>query len=110
MAEKQVERRGQPTVASSAIHVEVVYALPTETVVIPLELAAGATVREAVERSDILRNIPGSVFTPDRVGVFGKSVQADAKLRDGDRVEIYRPLIAEPKAARTARVQSRKRR
>lgn len=82
------------------IRVEVVYALRERQVLIALEMEAGSTVRQAVERSGILERFPRIELARDGVGVFGKIADLDAPVRDGDRVEIYRPLVADPKDAR----------
>ena len=87
------------------LKIEVVYALCDEQVLTALEVEEGASVQEAIERSGILRRYPGIELIPGRVGIFGKVVDPASKLRDGDRVEIYRPLEADPKEARRRRVK-----
>ena len=110
MAEREMVRPGAIDKRSGTIRVEVVYALPVRAVVIALELDTGATVREAVEVSGIRQRYPEIVLAPDCLGVFGKAIGPGAVLHDGDRVEIYRPLVADPKIVRSARARSRKRR
>ena len=85
------------------ISVEVAYAKPEEQVVIPLELESGATLRLAIERSGVLQRFPEIDLETAKVGIFSKAAQLDAELNSGDRVEIYRPLIADPKEARKKR-------
>ena len=89
---------------------EVVYARPQEQLVIGVELPAGATAGDALRASRLLERCveidPAAVV----LGVFGKQVAADHVLRDGDRVEIYRPLKADPRIARRARAKSQSRR
>lgn len=85
------------------ISVEVAYAKPEEQVVIPLDLEPGATLRLAIERSGVLQRFPEIELETVKVGIFGKAAQLDAELSAGDRVEIYRPLIADPKEARKKR-------
>jgi len=85
------------------IQVEVAYALPHEQIVRVVEGEPGMTVREAIERSGILELHPEIDLTRAKVGVFGKVTRLDAVLYPGDRVEIYRPLIADPKEARKKR-------
>ena len=86
------------------IRVEVAYALPERQMVIPLEVDEGTTVKQAILRSGILGKFPGLELTPEtKVGIFSKIVPMDTVLRDGDRVEIYRPLIADPKEVRKRR-------
>jgi putative ubiquitin-RnfH superfamily antitoxin RatB of RatAB toxin-antitoxin module len=89
------------------LRVEVVYALREEQVLIPLEVEEGTTAREAVERSGILQRLPGIDVAASPVGVFGRIVSADAPLREGDRVELYRPLRAPPGDARRSRARRR---
>ena len=60
----------------------------------------GATVKDAIERSGILKQFPEIDLEQQKVGVFGKVCKLDAVLADGDRVEIYRPIICDPKAVR----------
>ena len=87
------------------INVEVVYALPREQVVVALKIEAGTTAAEAVRRSGIMQRFPEIDPDTARLGVFGRTAQPRRVLRAGDRVEIYRPLIADPKAARLKRSQ-----
>lgn len=95
---------------ASTLHVEVAWATPERQRVIPLEVAAGTTVAEAVRRSGILEQCPEAVFDPERVGIHGRRVAPGDPLRNGDRVELYRPLIADPKDARRARAEQEKNR
>jgi uncharacterized protein len=92
------------------LRIEVVYALPKRQVVIVLEVEEGATILAAIERSGILQQFPEVDPRRDDGGVFGKRVTLDTPLREGDRVEIYRPLIADPKAARRERAKFPRRR
>ncbi len=85
------------------IAVEVAYATPERQVLQKLTLAEGSTVQDAIERSDMGAAFPELVIDPDMVGIFGRKVPINRVLRDGDRVEIYRPLIADPKEARRRR-------
>ena len=87
------------------LKIEVIYALRNDQALRPLELEEGASVREAVERSGILQLYPEIELIPGRVGIFGKVVDLESPLRDGDRVEIYRPLESDPKEARRRRVK-----
>jgi putative ubiquitin-RnfH superfamily antitoxin RatB of RatAB toxin-antitoxin module len=82
--------------------VEVVYALPQREERVRLRLPEGATVRDALEKSGLLPLARG------KVGIFGRVVGADARLKPGDRVEIYRPLAADPKEARRRRAARRR--
>lgn len=82
------------------IKVEVVYAMPDNQLVLPVSLTEGATVTEALTASGLANRVPGLDLATTKVGVFGKVAKSDHVLRDGDRVEVYRPLIADPKAAK----------
>ena len=90
---------------SNRLKIEVAYALRDKQVLTALEVEEGTSVREAIECSGILRHYPEIEQDPGRVGIFGKVVDPDTQLRDGDRVEIYRPLEADPKEARLRRVK-----
>jgi putative ubiquitin-RnfH superfamily antitoxin RatB of RatAB toxin-antitoxin module len=83
--------------------VEVAYAKPEVQVIMPLELAEGATAEAAIRASGLLARFPEIDLAGNRIGIFGKPCGLDQVLRPGDRVEIYRPLIADPKEARRSR-------
>lgn len=82
------------------IDIEVCYALPAEQTVIAVKVDPGISVENAIEQSGILKQHPEIDLSVNKVGVFGKLIQLDAVLQSGDRVEIYRPLIADPKESR----------
>jgi putative ubiquitin-RnfH superfamily antitoxin RatB of RatAB toxin-antitoxin module len=88
---------------SEDISVEVVYALPEKQEVLSLKITSGAVVSEAIERSGILQDFPEIDLASFKVGIYGKLAKLDAVLRGGDRIEIYRPLIADPKEIRKKR-------
>ncbi|MBI5660489.1 MAG: RnfH family protein [Nitrosomonadales bacterium] len=83
--------------------IEVVYALPREQALLELQVPPGTTVAEAIRVSGILQAHPDIDLARNKFGIFGKLTQADAVLRDRDRIEIYRPLRADPKEARRKR-------
>ncbi len=83
--------------------VEVAWARPERQVIIPVEVAEGATIGEAITRSGILERFPEIDLEYNRVGIFGRLQTLATVLRAGDRVEIYRPLIADPKEVRRRR-------
>ena len=83
--------------------VEVAYALPDKQSLISIEIKNGSTLKEAIEVSGILETFEQIDLTKDRVGIFAKFATLDTILRDKDRVEIYRPLVADPKKARKDR-------
>jgi len=86
-----------------SISVEVIYALPEKAERVPLKLAEGSTVQQAIELSDLLQKCPEIDLAKSKVGIYAKLVKADQPLHDRDRVEIYRPLIADPKEVRRQR-------
>jgi len=89
--------------APKKIHVEVAYALPDKQVIIPLEVEPGTTLEQAVALSGITKEFPEIDLSVNKVGIFSKLSKRDAVLREHDRVEIYRKLIADPKKVRKER-------
>lgn len=85
------------------IDVEIAYALPDEQLIVPLKAARGITVKQAIEQSGILKRYPEIDLATCKVGIFGKASRFETELYPGDRVEIYRKLIADPKEARKKR-------
>ncbi|MGD9708322.1 MAG: RnfH family protein [Halothiobacillaceae bacterium] len=94
--------------AGAMIPVEVAYALPERQTLLRLEVPEGTTAEEAIRRSGILDRHPEIDLAASKIGVFAKPVPASRVLREGDRVEIYRPLIADPKAVRKQRAEEGK--
>jgi putative ubiquitin-RnfH superfamily antitoxin RatB of RatAB toxin-antitoxin module len=82
------------------IEVEVAYARPERQLILTVEVPAGTTAIEAARLSGIEEQFPDIELGKSRMGVFGKLCKADRVLNAGDRVEIYRPLLADPRAAR----------
>ncbi|MDP2561275.1 RnfH family protein [Psychrobium sp. 1_MG-2023] len=93
---------------ANQISVLVVYALPQKQKVIELSVDEQLTVAEIIAQSGIEQHFPQEDFTKPKVGVFNRSVKLTDTCRDGDRIEIYRPLIADPKAARLKRAEKAK--
>jgi putative ubiquitin-RnfH superfamily antitoxin RatB of RatAB toxin-antitoxin module len=91
------------TSASETIQIEVTYALAARQEVVPLTLSAGSTLQQAVEASGLPAKYPEIDLAKGRFGIYSKLARLDAVLRDRDRVEIYRPLIADPKEVRKQR-------
>lgn len=89
--------------ADERIEVEVAYARPDEQVILALKVPAGTTIEEAIRLSGVLERFPEIDLATGKVGVFGKVGRLDQTLVAADRVEIYRPLIADPKEARKQR-------
>lgn len=92
------------------IHVEVAYALEKKQKIVALDVEEGCTVRQAAEQSGLDKEFPDLNIAESKMGIFGKAVRnPDAEpLKDGDRVEIYRPLLIDPKAARANRAAKKK--
>ncbi|CAC9580359.1 UPF0125 protein RatB [uncultured Gammaproteobacteria bacterium] len=85
------------------MNIEVAYALEKKQTLLSLEVDEGISLKQAIENSGILMLYPQIDLSKDKTGIFGKIVKLDAILRDKDRVEIYRPLIADPKQVRKER-------
>jgi putative ubiquitin-RnfH superfamily antitoxin RatB of RatAB toxin-antitoxin module len=85
------------------IPVEVAYALPDRQVILTLDVAADASIEAVIRASGILKQFPEIDLATNKVGVFGKLGKLTDTLHPGDRVEIYRPLIADPKEIRKKR-------
>lgn len=88
------------------IHVSVVYAEQDRALNVELSLPEGSRVADAIERSGIRAMLPGVNIRDDRLGIFARKATPDTVLRDGDRVEIYRPLRVDPKEARRKRART----
>ena len=87
--------------------IEVIYALPEEQEILTLDVEQGTTVEQAITLSGILEKYPQIDLSDNKVGVFGKVAKLDEVLRDKDRIEIYRPLIADPKESRRKRAEKK---
>ena len=92
------------------IAVEVAYALPEEQAIISLRVKEGTTALEAATQSGVTERFEGVDLENSKLGIFGKAVSPSQALREGDRVEIYRPLIADPKEVRKERAARAKER
>ncbi len=90
-------------VHAEKIHVEVAYALPRKQVILELAVEPDATLEQVIRASGILEQFPEINLAQNKVGVFGKLGKLTDTLHPGDRVEIYRPLIADPKLVRKQR-------
>ncbi|MEE4659909.1 MAG: RnfH family protein [Halieaceae bacterium] len=95
---------------SDTIPVEVAYALPEKQKIVALLVNPGTTARDAVLQSGLERDFPGLDLAGARLGIFGKAVKDDQVLKAGERVEIYRDLIADPKEVRKRRAAEAKNR
>ncbi|HJW80603.1 MAG TPA: RnfH family protein [Acidiferrobacterales bacterium] len=94
--------------SADEIEVQVAYAAPERQIAKTLTLPAGSSVEQAIRASGLLEKFPEIDLTYQRIGVFGEFVWLDECLQGGERVEIYRALIADPKEARRRRAQERK--
>lgn len=88
---------------TARIHVQVAYALPDRQDIVTIELPEGASAQQAVEASGLLQKHPEIDLARNKLGIFAKLIKAEQVLRDRDRVEIYRALIADPKEVRRQR-------
>lgn len=93
---------------SENIIVEVAFALPKKQKIVELNVPEGSTVQSALDLSNMSSIFPELDLATADVGIFGKSVKRSQQLRPGDRVEIYRPLIVDPKEVRKARAEKSK--
>jgi len=85
------------------ILVEVVYALPDEQTLLAFEVEEGTVAEDVIKKSGILEQYPEIDLSKQKIGLFSKLIKLDQPLREKDRIEIYRPLIADPKEVRKKR-------
>lgn len=78
------------------MQIGVAYSESTQQIWLNIEVPDDATVRQAIEKSGILKMFPHIDLSAQKVGVFGKLVKPDAGLHPGDRIEIYRPIVCDP--------------
>lgn len=90
------------------IQIEVAYALPHKQTLLSLDVLEGTTVECAIQQSGVLAQYPEIQLATNKVGIFSKPVPLNTVLRDRDRIEIYRPLIADPKEIRRQRANAGK--
>lgn len=94
--------------AEALISIEVVFAAPEKQKIIALSVAQGSTVEEAIEQSGIKRFFPEIDLSKNAVGIWNKTCKLSDTPRSGDRIEIYRPLVADPKEIRRRRAEQAK--
>jgi putative ubiquitin-RnfH superfamily antitoxin RatB of RatAB toxin-antitoxin module len=92
-------------VNDAPLQIEIVYAEPQRAIVKILRLAPGSCVADALRLAALDPDFAGVDLANSAFGIFGRPAQPDHALQQGDRIEIYRPLTADPKAARRARAQ-----
>ena len=85
------------------IHIEVVFAMPDQQELLALDVAEGTTIAQAINLSGIAELFDGIELNSNQVGIFSQKATMDQVLRDGDRVELYRPLLADPMESRRRR-------
>jgi putative ubiquitin-RnfH superfamily antitoxin RatB of RatAB toxin-antitoxin module len=90
------------------IPIEVAYASANQSWLIPFEVEEGTTVQQAIASSGILEQCLDINLQTNKVGLFSKIIELDVLVRAGDRIEIYRPLILDPKEARRLRAEKAK--
>lgn len=88
---------------SSKINVEVIYALPKEQITFKVSVEQGTTALQVIEASGILVKYPEIELKTNKLGIYSRLIKLDTVIEDGERVEIYRPLIADPKEMRKRR-------
>ncbi len=93
---------------AKTILIELVYPLPNEQTLFTVYVNEGATVEQAIEQSGILKRYPQIDLAQTKVGIFSKVCKLTDELREGDRIEIYRPLIADPKEMRRKKAEQKK--
>ncbi len=89
------------------IAIEVAYAKPDQQVIIPLYMPENTTVEQTIKASRLLEQFPEIAASDLNVGIFGSVCKLEQPVRDGDRIEVYRPLINDPKDARRQRAAKR---
>ena len=90
------------------LNIEVVYAIEKEQVIFKVQVSAESTIDQAIKASAVLEKYPEIDLSINNVGVFSQKKELSDTLHDGDRVEIYRPLIADPKQIRRAKADVQK--
>ena len=98
---------GRPV--NERLRIEIAYARPQRAIVKEYRLAPGACVADALQLAALDPDFNGVDLANSAFGIFGKAVRAEQALEEGDRIEIYRPLSADPKAARRARARQARR-
>ncbi|MHB9022050.1 MAG: RnfH family protein [Halothiobacillus sp.] len=94
---------GSVAVTQALMPVEVAYALPDQQVILPVLVPADATVESAIKASGVLDRFADIDLSRQKVGIFSRLVTLNQRLQPRDRIEIYRPLQADPKTARRER-------
>lgn len=88
------------------LDIEIVYGLPDRQVLKKMQVEEGTTIRQAALQSGLENEFPDLDLHSAKLGIFGKTAKDETILRDKDRIEVYRPLLVDPKEARRRRVQN----
>lgn len=96
-------------IKAEQIKIEVAYARPDQQLILEVMVNVDSTLEQAIEQSGILERFPEIDLAQNKLGIFGKLSKKTAELKAGDRIEIYRPLIADPKEVRRKREAEGKR-
>lgn len=91
----------------NTFQIEVAYALPHTQILKKLDVSTDCTVEQAIILSGILNQFTDIDLTTNKLGIFGKRIPLDARLQPHDRIEIYRPLVIDPKDARRIRAKTK---
>jgi putative ubiquitin-RnfH superfamily antitoxin RatB of RatAB toxin-antitoxin module len=94
--------------SDNKIKIELVYALPHEQTLLKLDVPQSSTIADAIKLSGLLEKHPEIDLEKGKFGLFGKLSKTDTVLREKDRIEIYRPLLADPKEVRRKRAEEGK--
>ena len=92
---------------AETIHVELCYATPQQVMLRALAVAEGTTIEQAIRASGLLAEVPEIDLANCPVGIYSKKKPLDTPLRAHDRIEIYRPLVADPKDSRRKRAEKK---
>lgn len=102
------EQTNTDQVNDQQINIEIAFALPTKQTLLVLQVTAGSTIEAAIKQSSILTDYEEIDLDTNKVGIWSRTAKLTDVLNDGDRIEIYRPLIADPKEVRKRRAEKAK--
>ncbi len=93
---------------NSKIKIEVTYALPDKQTLLALDVEPNSTIEQCIKQSNIQQKYPDIDLSKNKVGIWSRTKKLHEQVNDGDRIEIYRPLIADPKEVRRRRAEKAK--
>lgn len=108
MADSSTTTSESPALAAEQINIEIAFALPTKQTLLARQMPAGLTVEEIITRSGILDLYEEIDIKVNKVGIWNRTCKLKDIPKNGDRIEIYRPLIADPKESRRRRAEKAK--